>query len=94
MNEQYPAGSWQPHKRETWPFVFATVRHPTKLREWIDHKRDEKGEPIFVEQWIPVGTKVRIVMVSRLGDVGITDDLKATDGYLARVSLDWLERCE
>lgn len=37
-----------------------------------------------VERTIPAGTRVRIVMVSRFGDVGITDQLDHT-GYCARV---------
>ena len=37
-----------------------------------------------VEKIIPAGTKVRIVMMSRFGDVGITDQLDET-GYCARV---------
>ena len=41
----------------------------------------------MVERRIPAGTKVKIVMVYRLGDVGITDDLTAKTGYLARVFL-------
>lgn len=40
---------------------------------------------------IPKGTKVKIVMVSRFGDVGITDDLDKQFGYRARVSFDDLE---
>lgn len=37
-----------------------------------------------VEKTIAKGTKVRIVMVSRFGDVGITDDI-ASVNYCARV---------
>lgn len=33
------------------------------------------------------GTRVRVVMASRFGDVGITDDLAATAGYSKRVFL-------
>ena len=39
-----------------------------------------------VARVIPSGTKVRIWMVSRFGDVGITDDLSTSaSGYDARV---------
>ena len=38
---------------------------------------------------IPAGT-IKIVMASRLGDVGITNDLDAENGYIARVSPDML----
>jgi hypothetical protein len=89
MNRDWPAGSWIPHKPETWPFVFATVKIPTLMREWTG-AREKNGDPIYVDRWIPSGARVRIVMVSRLGDVGITDDLKSTRNYFARVSLDHL----
>lgn len=91
MNRLYPIGSWEPHKPSTWPFRFATVKQATKLYEWEGHRRDERGEPIMVERWIPAGTKVKIVMVSRFGDIGITDDLTAEYGYSARVGLEKLE---
>lgn len=94
MNRLYPVGSWEPHKPATWPFQFATLCEPTELQEWVDHKRDVRGEPVFEYRWVPAGTKVKIVMVSRFGDVGITDDLTAEHGYLARVGLEKLERCE
>lgn len=34
---------------------------------------------------LPVGTHVRVIMVSRLGDIGITERLEATNGYDARI---------
>lgn len=40
-----------------------------------------------VEKILPAGTKVRIVMMSRFGDVGITDQLDRT-AYCARVGGD------
>lgn len=33
---------------------------------------------------IPAGTTVKIVMVSRMGDLGVTPDLEAQNGYIAR----------
>lgn len=92
MNELYPVGSWQPHKPETWPFQFAILCEPTGFRVWTDNKRDQRGEPVFEYYWRPEGTMVRIVMVSRFGDVGITDDLTAMHEYRARVGLEKLER--
>jgi hypothetical protein len=48
-----------------------------------------KGEPECYATW--KGTKrVRLVMASRFGDVGITPRLKDRNGYTARVSLDEL----
>lgn len=35
---------------------------------------------------LPVGTTVKVVMVSRLGDVGITEDLSKERGYGARIN--------
>ena len=39
---------------------------------------------------IPKGARVKCVMVSRFGDCGITDDLNAERGYVARVPPEWL----
>jgi hypothetical protein len=36
------------------------------------------------------GTRVRVVMASRMGDVGITDDLTAENGYSIRVNVEEL----
>ena len=36
------------------------------------------------------GERVRLVMASRFGDVGITSDLKAEHGYQSRVQIDAL----
>lgn len=51
------------------PVLFATVK--------IDRARASKT--------IPSGTRVRVVMASRFGDVGITSNLKAKHGYDMRV---------
>lgn len=57
----------------TWPYpqAFATLTDNATLKGNIIYKR---------------GTRVRVVMASRLGDVGITDDLKATSGYHYRTT--------
>lgn len=86
--------TWTPHKPSDWPFRFATLNERTRLRDWPDHKRDQRGEPILECRWVPAGTKVRVVMVSRFGDVGITDDLTAETGYLARILVEKLTECE
>jgi len=50
---------------------------------------DYKGSPECYATW--KGTKrVRLVMASRFGDVGITPRLQGNNGYTARVSLDEL----
>lgn len=78
---------WIPHQPNTWPFRFAKLKKEVRLRTWAEYKRDDRGNPIFVEAIAPAGTLVKIVMVSRLGDVGITDDLGADNGYKARILL-------
>lgn len=90
MNREYPVGTWIPHKPETWPWRIGTVKEVTRFLIWHGHDTD----PEFTYRWIPAGTKVKIVMVSRFGDVGITDNLAAENGYLARVGLNQLERCD
>jgi hypothetical protein len=47
-----------------------------------------KGEPVCFASY--ENKRVRIVMASRFGDVGITHDLKANNGYTKRVSIDEL----
>lgn len=57
----------------TFPFpqAFATLTRDAVL----------EGKVVY-----PAGTRVRVVMASRFGDVGITDDLKATSGYHYRTT--------
>ena len=91
MGEQ-PAHLWHAHKPETWPFRFATLREDvefTWMGEW-----QRGGKQAQRLELVPAGTKVKIVMVSRFGDIGITTDLTAANGYGARVSLDVLERAD
>jgi hypothetical protein len=47
------------------------------------HRRDNKDVDIEV----PAGQTVKLVMVSRLGDVGLTEDLTAENGYGIRLQL-------
>ena len=65
--------------------MFAEVTKPTTLSFYQGYW--DKGEPVMADREIPAGTTVKIVMWSRFGDVGITDDLEADRGYGARVSL-------
>ena len=78
---------WIPHKPETWKYHFASLREPLVIKVWNQRKPDMPG---FTEVPLDAGTRVKIVMVSRFGDVGITDDLTAVNGYHARVALDSL----
>lgn len=86
---EYPQGQWVPHQRDTWPWQIGKLRQPVRLRIWNGHNTD----PEFTERLLPTGTMVKIVMVSRFGDVGITDDLTAQVGYHARIDLELLEPC-
>ncbi len=78
---------WVPHEPETWPWRIGVLKAPTEFRTWHGHFAD----PEFTYRTVPARTLVKIVMVSRLGDVGITTDLDAENGYGARVKLDELE---
>jgi hypothetical protein len=60
----------------------------------IDKRGD--GPPLFATmahttEDFGKGTRVRVVMASRFGDVGITTDLSAVRGYMARVPVGYLE---
>ncbi len=43
---------------------------------------------VTTERTVKAGTTVKIVMVSRFGDFGITDDLSRVNGYQCRVGAD------
>lgn len=77
---------WRPHKPETWPYKFATLRKPVEM--WHYRQFWVGNEPQFDKVECPAGTRVKIVMVSRFGDVGITENLNAETGYGARVALE------
>lgn len=64
------------------PQAFAVLTKPIVMRKWRGHG----AKPEFNEVPLPAGTKVRVVMASRFGDVGITDDLTATSGYHYRTT--------
>lgn len=81
------ADIWVPHQPATWPWRLATLKCDTPYREWHG-ARDDQGEPQFDYRTLAAGTTVKVVMVSRFGDVGITDNLSAEHGYGARVWLD------
>ena len=80
---------WIPHKPETWPIRYGELQQDTKFSKYLGLWKD--GEPAMKESIAKAGTTVKIVMASRFGDVGITDDLEATHGYKARVLLEQLD---
>jgi len=76
---------WLPHKPETWPYKFARLKKPVEMwhfKGWRDNEQQ------FDKVACASGQLVKIVMVSRLGDVGITEDVTAENGYGIRVPLD------
>lgn len=77
---------WIPHHPETWKFRFATLLNPVEMRHYT--QKWVGNEPQFDTVPCPAGTRVKIVMVSRFGDIGITEKLDAEHGYAARVHLD------
>ena len=66
---------------------------PECLRKFLDHARspahgstrDDPRPALFATYQ---GKRVRVVMASRLGDVGITTDLAAERGYQCRVAVE------
>ena len=80
---------WIPHQRKTWPWRVGRLKRDVVFR--IHNGLWREPGPEFTERTVPAGTPVKIVMVSRFGDVGITDDLAADRDYRARVSLNDIE---
>lgn len=68
------------------------VTQPECLRAFLDHVRspahgslrDDPRPKLFADYH---GKRVRVVMASRLGDVGITSNLSAEHGYDKRVAV-------
>lgn len=61
------------------PILYATVNVPDESKDF------------YKKLGVANGCRVKLVMASRLGDVGITADLKAWRGYDARVYVEWLK---
>lgn len=76
---------WMPHKPSTWGARLAKTRKPITMSHFSGRHRN--GQPIMIESSHDAGLDVKIVMVSRLGDVGITERLDTEYGYGARVTL-------
>lgn len=81
---------WVPHQRETWPWRVGKLKRDVIGSVYRGYW--ENGEPVMEYHTIKAGTAVKIVMVSRFGDVGITDKVEDEFNYMARVNLDDLER--
>lgn len=70
------------------PELYASLIAPATVRipppEWIAGAREKVIR-------LRKGARVRVTMASRLGDVGISPDLKSGQGYLTRIPLSDLE---
>lgn len=77
---------WIPHERNTWPCRYMTTKVPISYRNY--GKADDETKLIS----IPVGTRVKIVMASRFGDVGITRDLLTETNYFLRIDISELPK--
>lgn len=73
----YAAKAAKSHKT-----AFCTALEPIPFSKWQGHDK-----PAIEGVW-PAGTTLKIVMVSRFDDAGLTDDLEAELGYSARVPWD------
>lgn len=72
------------------PALFATLREDVPAYKGRI-RRDASGHVIEQTETLGAGVRIRIVMASRMGDVGITTNLRAVSGYDARVQVDQLE---
>lgn len=81
---------WVPHKPETWPWILGRLKRDIDGQKYQGNW-DEHG-PIITRMHLPRGTLVRIVMVSRFGDIGVTPYIDHVSGYVARISFDDIAR--
>lgn len=69
--------------------LFANLKEDRTSRHYQGYWQN--GVPVMSLTTMEAGTRVRVVMASRFGDVGVTEDLTADHGYGARLYLDQLE---
>ena len=62
--------------------AYVTTTIPLKMSHW-NGKHPVEENTTYTE--IPAGSTLKIVMVSRFGDCGLTDDMTASHGYGLRV---------
>lgn len=77
---------WKPHKPESWTHKFADLKESKVLQHYLGYWKD--GQAAMRDVPLEAGHPIKIVMVSRFGDVGITEDLDSENGYGLRVRLD------
>lgn len=71
------------------PTLFAKIKEQAMGRFYLGHWVG--NEPAMQEIVIEAGQRVRVVMASRFGDVGITTRLQDRNGYMLRVPVSALE---
>lgn len=71
------------------PRLFAILREDLTGQSYLGYWNGSK--PAMNEVPMKAGQMVRVVMASRFGDVGITPNLKAAHGYVARVQVSALD---
>lgn len=84
-DEQFGAGKW--HCDDIWEAKEApecVIKYLDVERAPADVKFDKPAPSLFAKH---NGKRVRVVMASRFGDVGITHNLKAERGYDKRLYL-------
>ena len=79
---------WIPHRKETWPTRYGILKKDVTMGWYQGYWKD--GEPVMKDEFVSAGTKVKIVMVSRFGDIGITNKLDTDTSYGTRVEFDEL----
>jgi len=84
---------WVPHDRQTWKFRYARLKKDVTGLRYLGRwgKVGNLEGPMMETIPLSAGTLVKIVMVSRFGDVGITERLEDEYGYIIRVELADLE---
>lgn len=78
-----------PHAPDTWKWRYGELKEAVKMEYYEGFWRE--GSPVMRSVQVPKGATVKIVMASRFGDVGITEDLNLLRGYGTRVTLGMLE---
>jgi hypothetical protein len=70
--------------------LYGVLKRSVTMRTWNGRHPVEENSTTHVAA---EGTKVRIWMVSRFGDIGVTDNLKDPYGYDARIDPEDVELC-
>lgn len=80
---------FNPHHPSSWKWRYGELQKDTKVSYYEGYWKD--GEPVMRDKMLPKGTTVKIVMASRFGDVGVTEDLSLERGYGVRLFLHELD---